>query len=149
MTDEQKATRGGTSAPTPHDLVIQHLAERDWTYDKPDPSVLRVPIDTEAGRWMMLIDVDMEHQMIVCLSVFPYAVVEARRSLVAEYVSNTNYNIAIGSFEMDTEDGDLRFRTSLFYGSSPVTAEIIAHLIDLNVATMAEYYHEIDQLAQE
>lgn len=131
---------------TPQELVLKYLDDKGWNYDIPEDTVLRIFTGTDAGRWVFLIDVDPELQSVLCLSVFPDAVPEAQRSQVAEHLTNLNYNLAFGNFEMDEEDGDLRFRTSLLYGSSPVTAEMIANLIDLNVGTMGDFYVEIEQL---
>jgi hypothetical protein len=129
--------------------VLEFLDDRGWNFDTPEDGVLRIFVGTDAGRWILLIDVDIDPQLVTCLSVFPRDIPESSRTQVAEYLSSLNYNLAFGNFEMDEDDGDLRFRTSLFFGSSGASAETIAHLIELNVGTMGDFYTEIEELAGE
>lgn len=133
--------------PTPQELIAQYLDDQGWNYDSPEDGVVQVLTGTDAGRWALLIDVDDERQLVQCLSVLLDDVPEARRSQVAEYLTNLNYNLAFGNFEMDGEDGDLRFRTSILYGSSPITAGMIASLIELNLGTMGDFFAEIQKAA--
>jgi len=51
------------------------------------------------------------------------------RDEVARFITRANWGLMIGNFEMDFEDGHVRFKSSLDYGGGELTENLIRHAI--------------------
>lgn len=70
----------------------------------------------------------------------PIKVPEARRQVIAEFLTRANYGMVIGNFEMDFSDGEIRYKTSVdLAGGSPLTMLLIKPLVYTNVLMMDKY----------
>jgi len=79
-----------------------------------------------------------ERQLLVyCLS--PVSVPTERRLAAAEFLTRANYGMAVGNFELDMLDGEVRFKTSLDSGGAPLAAEHMRPLIDVALQMMRDY----------
>jgi hypothetical protein len=58
---------------------------------------------------------------------------------VAEFITRTNYGLRIGNFEMDFQDGEVRYKSSLDFEGSTLTPEWIQHAVYPAVQTMDRY----------
>src|SRR5699024_2156839 len=51
------------------------------------------------------------HTMLF-LTYLPMKVAEDKRAAVSEYLTRANYGLHVGNFEMDMEDGEVRYKTT-------------------------------------
>ncbi len=85
-------------------------------------------------------------------SICPLRIPVDRRSAMAEFLIRANYGLVIGNFEMDYDDGEVRYKTSLDVEemedlAGPMdTAEdagptfvLLRHIVYANVAAMDRY----------
>jgi len=63
------------------------------------------------------------------------------RGAMAEFLTQVNYALPIGNFEMDFRDGLVRFKTSLSLGEDGCQPPLsmIVELVEMNIATMSLY----------
>jgi hypothetical protein len=54
---------------------------------------------------------------------------EAARNAVAEYITRANYGLIIGNFELDYDDGTIRFKTSLDFDGDELTEALIQNSV--------------------
>jgi len=87
-------------------------------YEWADEQIIRLRFMSRNGNWIGLIHLAEDEGYCVIYSVLPDAVPENRRPLVAEALMSANYDLSGGSYEMDEEDGELRYRTTVFLGST-------------------------------
>jgi hypothetical protein len=57
-----------------------------------------------------------------------------------------NYILFLGSFELDFEDGEIRFKTTLFYEDSDISDQVIEHLIVGNIVVMSNHFNLINNV---
>jgi hypothetical protein len=126
------------------ELTRDLLAEEGWSFEEAeDEPVLRLGFAGESGRWLLYAVADEELSQSVFYSIYPDAVPPGRRLEVAQLVSRINYDLTIGSFDLDMEEGTLRFRTSLDFEGSEPDPTVIRTLALANVATMDQFYRAI------
>ncbi len=53
---------------------------------------------------------------------------EARRD-VAEFIARVNYGMIVGNFELDFEDGTVRFKTSIDYEGDELTEALVRNMV--------------------
>ena len=74
----------------------------------------------------------------ICIASFRQTVPDARRLEAAEYLHRINYGLLLGNFEMDYDEGEVRFRTSLMTEGS-LTHEVLDRYIQMPAAMLDRY----------
>lgn len=111
-----------------------------WEYERDSSApMFYLQFVGETGDWPCAAYALDEMGRFAFFSRFPIAVPERVRLAMAEFITRANFGMAIGSFEMDFTDGDLRFKTSIDTGSQPLTEALLEPLVWMNVATMERY----------
>jgi hypothetical protein len=58
---------------------------------------------------------------------------------VAEFITRANYGLRIGNFELDFDDGEVRYKSSLDFEGLALTPELIRNTIYPAVQTIDRY----------
>jgi hypothetical protein len=56
-----------------------------------------------------------------------------------EYLTRINYGLIIGNFEMDFDDGEIRYKTSIDVEDDPLTPALIRPVIYVNLLNMDRF----------
>jgi hypothetical protein len=123
------------------EVVEQTLLEEDISY-KPMPQdahSFAIRFQGLQGEWLSVAIVREEAQEFVFYSVAPQFVDEERRWAVVEYLMRANYGLSIGNFEMDFDDGEVRFRTGIDVEGDRLSPALLKSLIYSNWVTMDRY----------
>jgi hypothetical protein len=83
---------------------------------------------------------EKEHQVIVCAWMAPKVPPE-RRVAVAEFFSRLNITYYVGSFDVDLDDGGVRFRVGLDVEGGELTDQMALNLFVMT-AYVADLHHE-------
>jgi len=75
-----------------------------------------------------------------------YAKPERIRPSVAEFVTRANYGLALGHFEMDMSDGEIRFHVSQLLHEGSLADEVIGNLFFSSLTATERYYPALMQL---
>ena len=59
--------------------------------------------------------------------------------MVAEFITRANYGLKVGNFEMDMDDGEVRFKTSIDVEKDQLNRTQVSNLVYANVWTMDRY----------
>lgn len=86
---------------------------------------------------------------LICLAKYPQIVPDEHRMEVAEFLHRINYGLLLGNFEMDLDDGILRFRTALISDSDEIPHSILAQYIQMPAAMLDRYAAGIDAMIYE
>ncbi|GAA3410581.1 YbjN domain-containing protein [Paenibacillus hodogayensis] len=131
------------ASPGLNQVAERYLDRMDLRYERVDDTILRLSYTGEQGAWIVLVRIDEERQICVVYSVYPDAVPEERRADTAVFLIEENYDLAVGSFELDTTDGELRYRTSIDVEHDRLSMELFGQLFSTNVVVMDHYFNAI------
>lgn len=92
-----------------------------------------------AGTWTCFVWVREPEAQLVVHSVAPFAVPEAQRVAVALYLTRANFGLVVGNFELDLDDGEVRFKTSVDLEGTEVGQALFRHLIGANLRATDTY----------
>lgn len=122
-------------------VVEQTLLEEDISYQPmpQDAHSLAMRFQGLKGEWLSVAIVREEAHEFVFYSVAPQFAAEDRRVAVAEYLMRANYGLSIGNFEMDFDDGEVRFRTGIDVEGDRLSPALLKSLIYSNWVTMDRY----------
>jgi hypothetical protein len=128
--------------------VIQFLEEDGWPYDQlEEKTVLRTGFRGDNGNWRCYAQIREEQEQFIFYSVLDTHVPEERRLAAAEFLTRANYGMIIGNFELDFEDGEVRFKTSIDVEGDRLTIALIKQMIYTNVLMMDRYMPGIMKVA--
>ncbi len=131
--------------------VIEKLAEflegRGWKCSvEQDKPMIQTGANGKNGRWPCIAIGGSENRDLVFLSLFPVNVPQEKRAVVAELLTRINYQLSHGCYELDFEDGELRFRTSIPAVSGEVQGELLEYLVFANLCTFDAHFGTIMQV---
>lgn len=130
------------------DTVIRFFQEDDWPFEQLEGRpVLRTGFRGDNGNWRCYAQVREEQEQFIFYSVLDVYVPENRRPAMAEFLTRANYGLIIGNFEMDWNDGEIRYKTSIDVEGSQLSVPLVHRLVYVNVLMMDRYLPGIMQVA--
>jgi hypothetical protein len=72
----------------------------------------------EHGSWLLVGQAYEDRGAAAVYSVMPDRVPEERRTAVALLLARVNYGLILGNFEIDLDDGEVRFKASADFGGA-------------------------------
>jgi hypothetical protein len=62
---------------------------------------------------------------------------------IAEFLTRANYGLLLGNFEMDFNDGEVRYKTSIVAGDNELDFPVIKRMVYSNLSTIDDYFPAI------
>lgn len=122
-----------------HAAVTGYLTNRGWPIEDRGHLVV-TPVLGRSGRWSAFFEIRGADQQLIVYSVVPVTVPPERRTDAALYLTRANFGLVIGCFELDLDDGAVRFRTSVDLEGAEVSEPIIDHLFLANIVGVDQYF---------
>jgi hypothetical protein len=123
------------------EAVVDYLTEDDWKFNVvKDDTALVLSFRGRSGSWQCFANVDEERQWFSFFSILPSNVPEDKRPAVAEFLTRANYGLVIGNFEMDYNDGEVRYKTSIDVEGGELTPKMIENMMQANLMTLDRYF---------
>lgn len=120
------------------DQMSAYLDRGSLKYEQDDEKGLfRLVFEGKHGDIRVLIVV--EENLAQVFSHPPNKVPESFRSAIAEAITRANYGLKVGKFEMDLEDGELRYQTVIPIGSMFPEDEMLDHVLYVGGAMIDRY----------
>jgi hypothetical protein len=132
------------------DFVTAYLDDEEWRYEIiAEGQTVLASVRGDNGTWSIAIEVgkDADDRRILVHSIFPVRTPQARRVAVAELIARINFSLIIGNFELDMNDGEIRFKTSLNLADGRLTRAMFECLLLSNFSMMDEYWQNIMSVA--
>ena len=134
------------------DVVRAFMEEDDWPYEDLDTpaevgTALQTAFKGEHGTWDCITIVREDARQLLFYSLYPEDVPEASRGPMAELVVRANEDLILGNFELDMDDGTMRFKTSLDVSQDELTVGLLRPVMIANVLTMDTYLPAIVAVA--
>lgn len=104
-----------------------------------NPSRVQIDYEGDNANWQCFAEVQEDNSHFAFYSVCPQSAPEEKRAAVAEFLSRANYGLLLGNFEMDYNDGEVRYRTSIIVDNNEDLSLVINHLVYANVGIMDQY----------
>jgi len=121
-----------------HAAVIGYLVERHWPHED-HGDVIVTPVVLGSGSWTVFFEIRDQDQQLIVNSLVPVWVPVERRTDAAMYIARANYGLAIGNFEIDLDEGEVRFRTSVDVEGAQISDPVVDHLFLANIMAVEQY----------
>ena len=128
--------------------TLEFLEKNGWRYRREEnTNLLALSLRGEKDTYPMLIYA--KAPFWVCIARLPWEIPDRNRLEVAEYLHRANYGLLLGSFEMDYDDGDVRFRSAMVRENRPVDESILDRYIKTPAAMLGQYAAGIRAIVQD
>jgi hypothetical protein len=122
------------------DAVIRFFHEDDWSFVQiEDRSALQLGFQGDNGQWPCYVESREEFKQFTFYSVCPVNVPEEKRFAMAEFLTRANYGLVIGNFEMDMDDGEILYKTSIDVQGDELSPSLVRNAVYVNVTMMDRY----------
>lgn len=122
--------------------VLYDILNQDgWEFDFDDKNeIIRFEIRGVNANFYAFLIVDEEQESLLCNTHINQKIPHLKRLAVCEFMSRVNYELANGNFEMDMDDGEIRYRTFLDLADAEPSKEQVLNLIWNGVQGFDMYY---------
>jgi len=141
---ERKLKLDDYSSLTLMEQVIQYLELHQYTWELYNEEIIQITLPNSQQTWAELIRVDEQARTVLFYAVFPQKIPDESIQKLSYILLNENYNMISGAFELDLEDGELRYRSSLF-APEGVQQAAITHILNNHDELMKLYIPAIQK----
>lgn len=121
--------------------LIDFMEEEEWKYEILEgENVIRFHFKGSSGRLLCYADVDEEKHWLIFYSYLPVNTPPEKLQEMSEFITRANRGMRIGNFELDFEDGEIRYKTSIDIEGGELTNKMIDNLMRANLSTMNRYF---------
>lgn len=96
-----------------YDQTLSYLEAKGLAVEPGGDSHLRLRFHTDDAAWGSVVEVNEDARLVVLYSVFPTAIPAPLREETALAFIGEHYGSVLGCYEMDPNDGELRYRSAV------------------------------------
>ncbi len=124
--------------------ILETLEKNNWKVEELSNTskltIYKLGIKLENSKVDTFIEISSEHCQLLIYTVCPTNVPENQRLRVSEFITRVNRGLILGNFELDFEDGELRYKSSyVFDDTLPNSGEIFLRNLYVTFNTMDKY----------
>jgi hypothetical protein len=131
----------------PLDSVAAYLDEDGWSWRRQEDGIsLITGVAGQNGSFLCQIAWDARNRYLIAYAALPIITSLQHRHAMMEFITRANYGLLIGAFELDLDDGALRFRNTLYMDRDYPSQQQIAELLYTTVYVTDDYLPGILQV---
>jgi hypothetical protein len=119
--------------------LIHLLDEREIGYSTSEDQAIRTDLRGEIAVYRIVARVEVEADLFQVFGYSPLRIPEGCGSAIAEAVTRANYGLRIGKFELDLDDGELRFHVAQILVYDSVGEGVIDRMIGTAISMLDMY----------
>ncbi len=121
--------------------TLGRFLEQDGWYPQQmnDAYVYRMNFQGKNGDLRCYAQIRIEAEQLICYALTPIKVPAEARTAAAEFITRANYGMYIGNFEMDFNDGEVRYKSSVDFQDVPLEPYLIRNTIYPTVQLLDRY----------
>ena len=123
------------------DSVVAFLRADNWRYEEiPCEPAIRFGFTGRNARFECFGRANEEHEIFVFYTVIPVRAPGEQRHIITELITRINYGLNIGNFELDMDDGEIRYKTSIDIEGGELSPRMVETLLSVNISTTDRYF---------
>lgn len=132
-----------------YDAMRDWFDDAEWRVEEhPEQGIIATAVEGEHGSWRCFARANEESELFVFYAVAEVGAPEDRRQAVAEFLTRANYGLLIGNFELDVDDGEVRYKSSVDLEGSPIVAPLIRQCVHSCLMTADRYLPGLRAVAE-
>ncbi len=120
--------------------TLQFMESDGWTVTEVQEHVYQSGVNGDNGSYRVYVQFLNDVEQVVFYFVINGNVPEAQRLAMAEFLTRANYGMRIGNFEMDFNDGEVRYKTIIDVEGSILKETQVKNYLNIGAMTLDRYY---------
>lgn len=131
-------------------LLYDILIQNGWEFDFDNKNeIIKLEIRGINTDFHSFLLVDEEQESLLCNTHIKHKIPLSKRLEVCDFMCRVNYELAIGNFEMDMDNGEIRYRTYLDLADAKPSRDQIVNIVWNGVLGFDTYYPGLMKLVYE
>lgn len=123
------------------DAFRSFFVSDEWPVEEvPEHATLTTGFKGNNGSFRCFVREREQQEQVAFYAVIPVNVPEEKRPAMAEFITRANYGAVLGNFEMDYNDGEVRFKTSADVEGIEMTEVFVRNLVYTNMIMADRYF---------
>jgi len=120
-----------------YNTIIEFLKQENWQYSEiAEKDAIFFGVGGKHGNFQCIANINDEESKFSFYSICGSNAPSEKRKLVLELINDLNNNLDVGNFQIDLEDGEVRFKTGIFFQSLKTNIQIVENIILPNLMGM-------------
>jgi hypothetical protein len=120
--------------------LMRFFEDDGWAFEQiSDLPAIHTSFSGENGKWTCYAHAREDVHQFVFYSLLPVNTPMDKLGVMSEFMTRANYGMIVGNFELNYEDGEVRYKTSIDIGDSDLSLALVKQIVYPNVATMDLY----------
>src|SRR5690349_1693037 len=116
------------------ETLTKFMTEEKWQFEEaPELGALRAGYQGKSGRYICFARWNVNNDLFTFYAVPQVAIEKEKYGEAMEFITRANFGLPVGNFELDLEDGELRFRTGIDAEGSnldvPMVRQTVLHAL--------------------
>ncbi len=121
-------------------VLHAYFSEHEWPVQEIEGQpLLRTGFEGKSGNFTCWAQAREDFHQALIYVVCPIKCPGEQLPLMAEFLMRANFGMLIGNFEMDYEDGEIRYKASIDVENSGLTTALFHNMVVAAVNTMDRY----------
>lgn len=124
------------------DDLTQYLDDQEWHYTMhEEENYISMRMNMKAvDSCACILSIRGEGKTLLVYTIFPIKIPEECRAAEAEYLSRANYGLWLGNFELDFEDGEIRYKSMLAVEPDEAPSEaVLDRVVNVGFSMVDQY----------
>jgi hypothetical protein len=123
-----------------YEELVHLLDERDVAYERfEEHQAIRTDLRGDIGSYRITAQVHADCDLFQVYGYSPLLVPEGCRAAIAEAIARANYGLRVGKFEMDFDDGEVRFHVAQIMDDEAIGEEVMDRMICTTLGMLDTY----------
>lgn len=133
------------------DTIRKHLVDNDWNFDEvasdEEKVVLKMTAKGDNGSYKALLKIEEPRYLFTVFVHSEIGLSTNNLEQLAVFLTRVNFGLIYGNFELHMDDGELRFKNSIYISGSFISSRMIATMLHSSFFLMDKHFECIVQVA--
>lgn len=121
------------------EVVLEFFKKDEISYQTPREDIFTCHFAANNGNYRVMIGTEEDDSYLVIYVISNLSISPEMRTKIAEYVTRANYAMRTGCFELDFDDGELRFRSAVVTQETELPLPILEKVFYASLSTLDRY----------
>jgi hypothetical protein len=122
------------------DTIASYFEKDGWNFRRLGAHpALEMGVAGEHGNYRLVVVAEEDRSIVRFLTFIEGKIPEPRRRDAMEYITRANYGLLVGNFELDLEDGEVRFKCSIDIDEGTFSYPQYQSMLYTSVAVLDRY----------
>ena len=123
-----------------HDVLLKFFKDEKWPAEESaELRVLRAGYQGKNGKAVCYAKWNEDDNLVTFYAVPQLPVSREKISALMEFITRANFGLPVGNFEVDLEDGELRFKAGIDVEGSQLDVPMVRQLVYSSLVTLDRY----------